>query len=60
LKILVDELPSTCSSCLFLGGILESGNTYTGCTLLKIKIPFQIGISTKLGNCPLKVKQLMK
>jgi len=49
LKILVDKLPTNCSKCLFLGDIKEK----TGCTLLKLKIPFEIGITTRLSNCPL-------
>lgn len=51
MKLLVDELPKTCSKCLFLG---ELKSNKTGCLLLQIKIPFEIGITSKLGICPLK------
>ncbi len=56
MKILVDSLPNKCMGCLFLGEISESNNTYSGCTLLKIKIPFEIGITTRITNCPLSAK----
>ena len=51
MKILVENAPNTCYECLFLGEV--KNNTHSGCTLLKVKIPFEIGMTTKLGNCPL-------
>ena len=55
MKIVVDNIPHSCYECLFLGSI--KNNTYSGCTLLNIKIPFEIGMTTRLGNCPLVEKQ---
>ena len=61
MKILVDEIPRTCSDCLFCGGNVgkvlpsrEIQKAFTGCKLLYIPISFEIGTSTRLGNCPLK------
>lgn len=53
IKILIQDVPKTCSACLFLGTILRLNSTCTGCTLLKIKIPVELGCITKLQNCPL-------
>lgn len=53
MKLVVCDSPNSCYECLFLGNINKPNTTYSGCTLLKIKIPFEIGMTTKLGNCPL-------
>lgn len=61
MKILVNEIPLTCSNCLFCGRVMgrvmsktEIISAFTGCKLLEIEIPFEIGITTRLGNCPLR------
>lgn len=61
MKVYVDEKPQACYRCLFCGQIYEHSltgfNAYvSGCTLLKMQIPLQIGFSTTLGNCPLTTK----
>lgn len=68
MKVYVDEKPQACYSCLFCGQIYEPscavyqngdkvpGKYASGCTLLKMQIPMQIGFSTTLGNCPLTTK----
>lgn len=68
MKVYVDEKPQVCGRCLFCGQIYEPsfiayengdnvlGKYVSGCTLLKMQIPLQIGLSTTLGNCPLTTK----
>lgn len=68
MKVYVDEKPQVCGRCLFCGQIYEPscavygngdvvpGKYVSGCTLLKMRIPLQIGLSTTLGNCPLTTK----
>jgi len=53
MKIIVDTIPNSCFKCLFLGSIRNGNDSHSGCKLLDIKIPFEIGITTRLGNCPL-------
>lgn len=60
MKILVDEMPVTCSQCLFLNQvrkydlIKENRDTTTGCTLTNIPISMEIGTRCRLNDCPLK------
>lgn len=61
MEILVKGKPETCEQCLFLGTIIEKVyigenqmELHYGCTLLNTKIPKDIRVSTRLGNCPLK------
>lgn len=61
MKVYVDEKPQACYHCLFCGQFYElsltgSRDYVSGCTLLKMQIPLQIGCSTTLGNCPLTTK----
>ena len=53
MKIYVDQIPSRCADCLFLGTINQSFNSYTGCNLTKVKITYEIGTMMRLANCPL-------
>lgn len=54
IKIFVDEKPSLCVNCLFSGGVKDMyGKVRSGCKLLNIGVPFEISLSTRLGNCPL-------
>ena len=64
MNVVVDLIPNTCRDCLFLGTLVDGTLdkhciTYTGCTLLKLKLSREIAFKTRLNNCPL-IEQSIK
>jgi len=64
MKVYVDELPETCSACLFYNEenqkihiLKDSGIVKTNqCILTKLRIPITVASSMRLGtDCPLAV-----
>jgi len=58
--IRVDKVPKVCCGCEYIGELGDRFYHASGCTLLRIKLPIDIRMTTRLGNCPLRKKKVMK